>query len=202
MISSWFRGEMKRREVTVKTAPTTLNLCGGSVNNGGLNSNGNCLKVGSIVGGLITGPFSETLANQFALSRDSSGFSPYSYQGIIEDGAGITGERLSSFTGFQHGTDGARFRDWCNILSGLNFQGRANWVPASRAQLQELYDTHKGKAGLGAYGLGWVVSKGRLASTQVNQAKEEVTVMRGRHGDFQQQGFYQNMYIPCYAPNP
>ena len=201
-ISSTFVGVTRSRRVTVKATPTTLSLCGGKVDDGKLNSYGDCLKVGSIVGGLITGPFSDILANRFALSQDPSGFSPYSYQAIIQDGGGVTNERLSPFTGFQRGTDGARFQDWCDILSDLNFQGRTNWVPTSRAQLDELYKTHKGRAGLGAYGLGWVVRNGRFASKEVNQADETLTILNGRSGKFHQQSFYQNMYIPCYAPNP
>ena len=204
MISSWFRGEMKRRRVTVKAAPTTLDLCGGNVDNNGLNSYDDCIKVGSIDGGLITGPLSDIVANRFALSQDPSGFSPYSYQRIIQDGTGVHNEKLSPFAGFQHGTGGARFRDWCNLLSDLNFQGRANWVPASRAQLEELYTKHgDGNAtGLGAYGLGWVVRHGRFASTEVNQAKETVTALNGMNGARKPESFYLNMHIPCYAPNP
>ena len=210
MITSTFMGITKTLTVTVKPAPTTLKLCGGAINDPGGNSYNDCLKVGSTADGYFTGPFSDIVAERFGLSHDPSGLTPYSYQGTITDYSGYTHEKRKPFTAFHYATDGARFRDWCNILSGLNFQGRNNWQPATLNQLNSLYSFHvtapkpppSGAVGLGANTLGWAVREGQTATDLVDTSTQIMTAFRGINGAEQEKGFRDNLYVSCYAPNP
>ena len=209
-ISSTFMGITQTRAVTVKPTPATLRLCGGAVDNTGSNSYSDCLKVASLPsGGHITGPFSDIVVDLLGLSKDPTGASPYSYQRIIRDGVFVADESLSPFAAFQYGTDGARFGDWCRILSDINFQGRNNWQPATKAQLAELYTTHAGPTGLGGVGgLGWVTRNGKIASNEVNEAQKTLSAMVNFRSVSKPNPdpvwinvrFDQSVYVSCYAP--